>query len=280
MVKIRSILVAGLFFGGIILGLLVASGAGVVPPEGIAGGPRQPAPPPSPPDGDVTIPEGAVVQLRILRSVSSDDAKVNDRVDFLVVEGVKVGDTVVIPAQARAWGTVKEVKAGGKLKGNPKLVIRLDRTYAADGKTPVPLRVGVVRTSDPEHAYVLTIATKSRDEPAHLAVGSTLAAYVDADVTVPVESARPEVKPPPPEKETPKPRPPQETVMVRITSDPDGAEIVIDGKFVGTAPGEFPLAVGDHSVACAKRGYKRKEYPSFTALAGAKPNINCELEKE
>ena len=35
---------------------------------------------------------------------------------------------------------------------------------------------------------------------------------------------------------------------VRITSDPDGAEIKVDSKFVGTTPSTLRLSVGPHEI--------------------------------
>ena len=44
------------------------------------------------------------------------------------------------------------------------------------------------------------------------------------------------------------------TGIVRITSDPDGAEITLDGKFVGTAPSILKLAAGSHQIELKASG--------------------------
>lgn len=47
-----------------------------------------------------------------------------------------------------------------------------------------------------------------------------------------------------------------ETSSITITSTPDGADISIDGKFVGSTPSTVRLAPGDHNVSIDKRGFK------------------------
>src|SRR5215471_8501296 len=48
------------------------------------------------------------VRMRITRTISSADAQVNDRVDFEVLDEIKVEDVIMIPRGAIAWGTVTE----------------------------------------------------------------------------------------------------------------------------------------------------------------------------
>jgi serine protease Do len=47
--------------------------------------------------------------------------------------------------------------------------------------------------------------------------------------------------------------------MVTIHSDPEGADIYVDGKFVGNTPSVFPLHVGGHHVAVKEDGRKAWE---------------------
>src|SRR5258708_39160897 len=54
--------------------------------------------------------DGTPVTLRISQTVSSADAHVNDRVEFEVIEEVRVADTLIIPKSGIAWGTVIEAQ--------------------------------------------------------------------------------------------------------------------------------------------------------------------------
>jgi hypothetical protein len=56
------------------------------------------------------VPEDTPVRLRLSQNLSSGTAKVNDKVDFEVIEEIKVGDIVVIPQGGTAIGTVTEAK--------------------------------------------------------------------------------------------------------------------------------------------------------------------------
>ena len=55
--------------------------------------------------------DGTPLKLRLQRTISSADAQVDDRVDFDVLDEVRVGDVVAIPKGSVAWGTVTEAQA-------------------------------------------------------------------------------------------------------------------------------------------------------------------------
>jgi hypothetical protein len=56
--------------------------------------PPPPPPPPAPEFVDVTVPSDAVLGLQIERTISSELARVEDRVDARVTRDVRVGDRV------------------------------------------------------------------------------------------------------------------------------------------------------------------------------------------
>jgi hypothetical protein len=62
-----------------------------------------------------------------------------------------------------------------------------------------------------------------------------------------------------------------------ITSLPDGADIEIDGAFMGNTPSALQLAPGDHTISIKKSGYKAWERKM--KIAGGEVNIRAELEK-
>ncbi len=68
------------------------------------------------------------------------------------------------------------------------------------------------------------------------------------------------------------------TGKLSVTSAPDGAEIEVDGSFVGNAPSQLQLAEGDHTVAVRKQGFKDWER-HLKVSAGSEVNLNVELEK-
>jgi hypothetical protein len=105
--------------------------------------PSPPPPPPAPEFVDVTVPSDAVLGLQIERTVSSELARVEDKVDARVTRDVRVGDRVAIPAGSTVRGSVTEVDKGGRMKGKARLAIRFHTIVLADG-TQLPLKTDPV----------------------------------------------------------------------------------------------------------------------------------------
>ena len=93
-------------------------GAGI-PQVGQAGAPR--------------LEDGTLVKIRLTKSISSATAQDNDRVDFEVLEEVKVGSLLVIPKGSVAWGTVTEAQAKRRMGRAGKLDVTIDSVRLADG---------------------------------------------------------------------------------------------------------------------------------------------------
>ncbi len=66
---------------------------------------------------------------------------------------------------------------------------------------------------------------------------------------------------------------------VDIKSTPDGAEVTVDDKFMGSTPSSLRLAVGDHKIKLGKSGFKIWER-TMTVTAGATLTVDATLEKE
>jgi hypothetical protein len=70
--------------------------------------------------------------------LSSERARVEDKVEARVVRDVRVGGRVAIPAGARALGSVVVVERGGKMRDRARLGIRFHTLALADG-TSLPI---------------------------------------------------------------------------------------------------------------------------------------------
>ncbi len=95
--------------------------------------PPAPPPPPAPEFVDVTVPSDAVLGLQIERTVSSELARVEDKVDARVTRDVRVENRIAIPAGSTVRGSVTEVDRGGRMKGKARLAIRFHTIVLADG---------------------------------------------------------------------------------------------------------------------------------------------------
>lgn len=107
--------------------------------------------PPEPPQREwveVTVPSETVLGLQIQTAVSSETARVEDRVDARVTRDVRVGDRVAIPAGSQAIGSVVQVDRGGKLKDRAHFAIRFNSLILPDG-TRLPLTAEAVHREGP-----------------------------------------------------------------------------------------------------------------------------------
>jgi len=103
--------------------------------------PIEPARAPEPPQKtfeELVVSADSVIGLQTENRVTSETARVEDRVEARVTRDVKVGDRVAIPAGARALGTVTQVERGGKFKERARLGVRFHTLVLADG-TRIPI---------------------------------------------------------------------------------------------------------------------------------------------
>jgi hypothetical protein len=101
---------------------------------------RTPEPPPAPEKAleELVIAADSVIGLQIESAVTSERARVEDRVEARVVRDVRVGSEAAIPAGSRAIGSVMLVERGGKFKDRARLGIRFHTLVLADG-TRLPI---------------------------------------------------------------------------------------------------------------------------------------------
>jgi hypothetical protein len=87
---------------------------------------------------ELVVASDSVVGLQTETALSSERARVEDRVEAHVVRDVRVGGEVAIPAGTKALGTVVVVERGGKFKERARLGIRFETLVLADG-TRLPI---------------------------------------------------------------------------------------------------------------------------------------------
>lgn len=83
--------------------------------------------------------EDTPVRIKLARTMTSKDARVDERVDFEVLEDVKVGDMIVIERGAMAIATVTEAHPKRRMGRAGKLHMNIDYVRLASGEK-VPLR--------------------------------------------------------------------------------------------------------------------------------------------
>jgi len=68
------------------------------------------------------------------------------------------------------------------------------------------------------------------------------------------------------------------TAKLTLASVPDGADIEVDGSFVGNTPSDVQVTEGEHTVTVKKTGFKDWER-KLKVTAGSSVHLNAELEK-
>jgi hypothetical protein len=63
-----------------------------------------------------------------------------------------------------------------------------------------------------------------------------------------------------------------------VASVPSGADITVDGSFVGNTPSEVQVPEGDHTIAVKRAGFKEWER-KMKVSGGSSVHLNAELEK-
>jgi hypothetical protein len=99
----------------------------------------EPAPaPPVPQFEEVVLPTSSVMGLEVDTPLSSEQARLEDRVDARVTRDVVASGRVAIPAGSRVIGAVTVVERGGKVKQTARLGVRFHTLMLADGRE-IPL---------------------------------------------------------------------------------------------------------------------------------------------
>ena len=114
-------------------------------PEERQAPPTPPAPeaPPQKQFEELVVSRDSVIGLQTETRVSSETARVEDRVEARVTRDVKVADRIAIPAGSRAIGAVTLVERGGKFKERARLGIRFHTLVLADG-TRMPINTETI----------------------------------------------------------------------------------------------------------------------------------------
>jgi hypothetical protein len=109
--------------------------------------------------------------------------------------------------------------------------------------------------------------------------GTEITAYINGDMRL--DQAKfapkgPEAPQPAASSATTPAQPEPSTVVVKST--PEGADITVDGKYVGSSPSTVRLSAGDHTVLIEKAGFKPWQR-AMTASAGGNVTIDATLDK-
>jgi hypothetical protein len=235
--------------------------------------------------------EGTPVRLRLNRTISSADAHVGDTLDFEVLDDITVNRVLVIPKGGLAFATVTEAQAKRRMARGGKLDINIDYVKLVSGDKAALRAVkdvkggghtagmvgGMVATSIiffPAAPFFLFMHGKDISIPK----GTEITAYVNGDMRLDVAKFQPaNVTTQVATADSPTAAP-SLSAKLQFASTPDGADIEVDGSFVGNTPSDVQVAEGEHTVSVKKSGYKDWQR-TLKVSGGSSLHLNADLEK-
>ncbi len=205
----------------------------------------------------LNMPEGTKIRVRLEQNLSSATAEEGQPVQLSVADDVRIGDTVVIKQGAAAVGSVTLAVKKRRMGRTGKLDFSVDRVVAEDGSS-IPLRYSPQKRDGGSHSLATGIITAGvgvafwpaapfvlliQGKDAMLHRGMEMDVFTDQTFAMKNPAATPATTQP---ASAP-------AVAVQVTSQPQGAEIEIDGAFVGNTPGIVQMTPGLHHIT-VKRG--------------------------
>jgi len=230
------------------------------------------------------LPSGTKIPCRLDQNISSATAEEGQAVQLIATEEVRVGDVVVIPQGALVVGTVTQAVPKRRMGRTGKLDFSIDKVRTADGKY-IPLRYTMQKKEGGSHGTRTGILTASAAivfwpaAPAFLLMkgkdvtlhkGMAFEVFTDSDFKMSPPAPAPTVS------AAPAPAVAAGTATVHITSDVPGADVEIDGLFIGNTPSTRTVTPGNHRVV-VKSGTKTWER-TLSAQAGDTMNVAATLK--
>ena len=264
--------------------LLIAQQPQPVPETPVAAQQAAPSTPPPP----HTLLDGTPVKLRLSQTISSADTKVGQEVPFEVVEDVSVDQVIVLPKGATAIATVtatehkKSMGRAGKLdisinyarlKDQEKVALRATQENKGGGHVGA-MTGAIVATSIiffPAAPLFLFIHGKDITIPQ----GTEITAFVEGDMHLNMANFADAPASSVPIPASAAPAAVAQATLV-IDSIPPGADIEIDGAFVGNTPSTVAVAPGSHQIVVKKKGFT--DWTKTLNVTGGTVHLNTELE--
>jgi hypothetical protein len=98
-------------------------------------------------EGELTLPEGTSIQVRLAHALSSRTARREDRVDATVAEPVRAQGVLALPAGAQVQGVVTAVEPAQRPSKAGRMEIEFDRVYLDGVRVDMRGRVAEISES-------------------------------------------------------------------------------------------------------------------------------------
>jgi hypothetical protein len=213
----------------------------------------------------VVVPDGTKVRVRLDQTLSSATAEEGQTVELSVADAIQVDGVTVVQEGARASGTVVLAQEKRRMGRAGKLDFSVDRVRTVKGEW-LPVRYTLTKKSGDSKAVSTGVITAGvavvfwpaapfvllrKGKDTTINKGVTFDVFVDGNHTVGAAAA--------PAQVTQAPAAPAasaaaagEQASVTINSSEAGADIEINGNFVGSTPTTLKLAPGQYAITVRK----------------------------
>ena len=222
------------------------------------------------------VPDGTALRLALAETLSSATNEVDNPVHFEVLEDVKIAGVTAIPKGSTAVGHVVEAEPRKRMGRAGKLNFTLDHVKAPDDSN-LRLRASSTRKGEDKTGTVIVgtvllspLFLIMRGKDITIPKGTEIPAYIDGDREISLSSLPP--------GSSPSTSALGQSGSVLFKSNPDGADILVDGKFVGNTPSTAQLIPGDHSVTIEKPHFSSWKR-NMTIAAGSSATVSATLDK-
>jgi hypothetical protein len=247
------------------------------------------------------VKDATPIKLKLKRGVYSQYAKLGDEVEYLVDEELVVNGKIVVPEGSIVKGKVVSAEHKRRMGRGGKIDISADSVKLFNSQS-IPLRAfqqargggqGLDMSGEMLAAAALTLGVGTpfvlfkHGKDIEIRQGSSFTAFVNGDTWLEdiafQSKGAPTVHNSPQQvsfasKNSEASAKNGQEVAVSVVSSPAGAEIELDGSFVGNTPETLKVLHGDHLVVLRKNGYKKWERK--LRISGEIVNLTADLEPE
>jgi hypothetical protein len=232
-----------------------------------------------------TLVDGTPIKLRIGRNISSADAKIGEHIDFEVLDEVQVMGVVVIAKGANASATVTNAQPKRRMGREGKLDITLDYVRLVDNEKAALSATAGGGGGGHTGAMVGAMAATAiftlggsalfllmHGKDITIPKGTETTAYINGDMQLDMSkfgvapAAAASAQAPAAAAQA----------SLAVDSAPSGADIEIDGGFVGDTPSTVSVATGSHQITVKKKGFV--DWTKTLNVTGGTVHLNAELE--
>ncbi len=233
-----------------------------------------------------TLLDGTAVKLKLAENLTSASAKAGQHVSFEVIEEIDVNGIPVIAKGAQAVGTVTSAEPKKSMGRAGKLDVNIDSVRLVDGEKAAlsatksekggghtgAMTAGIVGTAIvffPAAPLLLFIHGKDITIPQ----GTEITAFVSGDDKLDMAKFTPAGVPGAVPTGTADAA--AQMASLSVDSSVPGADIEIDGSFVGSTPSTLSVMPGQHTVTVKKKGYA--DWSRSMNVAGNSVHLNADL---